>query len=67
MPDLNFPSAKTIQRVRDQTGIPRTTLYALASEGKIDCRKLGRRTLITDESMSRYLMSLPHAPIRRVA
>ena len=67
MSDTNPSGAKTVQLVMSQTGIPRTTLYMLASEGKIDCRKLGRRTMITDESLTRYLTSLPPAPIRQVA
>jgi excisionase family DNA binding protein len=41
------------------SGCGRTKLYALIANGQLDARKLGRRTLITDESLRRFLASLP--------
>ncbi len=36
-------------------GLGRTSIYALINEGKLDTIKLGRRTLITTESMRRLI------------
>lgn len=45
--------------VCDMTGIGRTTLFKLIAEGKLDARKIGRRTLITDESLKKFIADLP--------
>ena len=37
----------------------RTKLYQLIALGLLDARKLGRRTLVTDESLRRFLAGLP--------
>jgi excisionase family DNA binding protein len=41
------------------SGCGRTKIYGLIASGALDARKLGRRTLITDESLRRFLASLP--------
>ncbi len=43
-------------------GFGRTTLYQLINLKLLDARKLGRRTLVTDESLRRFLAGLP--PLR---
>lgn len=40
-------------------GLSRTTIYALLKEGKLEARKLGRRTLIEDASLRRLIEALP--------
>lgn len=46
------------------TGLPRTTIYELLGAGKLDGRKVGRRTIITGDSVRQYLADLPKANIR---
>jgi excisionase family DNA binding protein len=55
----------TIKNATAETGIPRSNLYKLASQGAIEIRKSGRRSLITGESLANYLKNLPQAPIRK--
>ncbi len=40
-------------------GFGRTVAYELIRSGRLDARKLGRRTLITAESLDRLVASLP--------
>ncbi|MBD0275812.1 MAG: DNA-binding protein [Acetobacteraceae bacterium] len=44
------------------SGCGRTKIYHLIALGLLDARKLGRRTLVTDESLRRFLAGLP--PLR---
>lgn len=41
------------------TGIGRTKLYALASEGELDLRKIGSRTIVTAASLRRFIDCAP--------
>jgi len=41
------------------SGICRDYIYRAIREGKLEARKLGRRTIITDEALRSYLNSLP--------
>lgn len=54
----------TVSSAIAATGLPRTTLYDLMAQRKIQSRKLGRRTLIDAASLRDYLASLPPADIR---
>jgi excisionase family DNA binding protein len=54
----------TIEGTTLATGLPRTTIYELIGSGKLDARKVGRRTIITGESLRQYLEALPPANIR---
>jgi hypothetical protein len=45
------------------TGLGNTKLYELIGAGILDARKAGSRTLITAESLNRYIASLPKANI----
>ncbi len=47
-----------------ESGISRSGLYALLSEGKISARKHGRRLLIEGASLRAYLENLPAATFR---
>ncbi|WP_442580568.1 helix-turn-helix domain-containing protein [Mesorhizobium sp. ASY16-5R] len=49
----------TIPEAVQMTGIGRSSLYKLFSEGKVIPRKQGKRTLILVEELKRYVESLP--------
>jgi excisionase family DNA binding protein len=51
--------AYTIAQAAKAAGIGRSTLYAELSAGKLQARKLGRRTLILASDLSCWLSSLP--------
>ncbi len=54
-------SAFTINEASTEIGVGRTKLYREISEGNIEARKLGKRTLILGDELRRYLNSLPVA------
>ena len=56
--------AYTVDEACRVSGHGKTMLYGLIAAGKIDARKSGGRTLITAESLRRYVESLPPAEIR---
>lgn len=39
-------------------GISRTTLYELIADGEINTVKIGRRTLVTQDELERYVHTL---------
>ena len=43
------------------TGLGRDTVYAAIRDGRLVARKLGRRTLITDNDLRQFLAGLPRA------
>jgi excisionase family DNA binding protein len=43
------------------TGLGRDTVYAAIRDGHLVARKLGRRTLITDDDLRQFLVGLPRA------
>ena len=45
-------------------GVGVTKGYEEISEGRLDARKVGRKTLVTMESIKAYVASLPKANIR---
>ena len=53
--------AYTVNEALAAVGIGRTHFYKLASEGKIDLRKLGGRTVATAESLRRLVEEAPRA------
>lgn len=44
-------------------GLGRTKIYELISAGRLDAKKAGYKTLVTSESIARYVESLPKAEI----
>jgi len=54
-------AAHSIAETCALTGIGRDTLYGAIRSGKLIARKLGRRTLITEGDLRRFLESLPKA------
>lgn len=61
---MNERLSLTIAEAARTCGIGRTTLYEIIGAGKLDARKCGNRTLITAESLRKYIASLPAADIR---
>jgi len=51
--------AYSIDEVMKELGISKTKLYEEIGAGKLTAKKLGRRTIITHESLSAYIASLP--------
>ena len=46
-------------------GCKHTKLFELIAKGALDARKMGHRTMITEESLRRYAESLPRIEPRR--
>jgi excisionase family DNA binding protein len=55
---MNTPLLHSIQASTLILGIGRSSLYGLITEGKIYTVKIGRRTLIPDHEIRRYVESL---------
>jgi len=45
-------------------GASRSTVYELIGAGALDARKLASKTVVTVESVEKFVASLPKAPIR---
>jgi hypothetical protein len=54
----------TIEDAVKVSGLARSRLYELMGRGELEARKAGKRTIITSESLRRYIESLPAANIR---
>jgi hypothetical protein len=62
---LNFePLLYRIEDAKRMTGHGTTKIYELMGAEILDARKAGGRTLITGESLRRYVANLPKADIR---
>lgn len=48
----------SINETASLLGVGRTSVYAMLSDKRLECRKLGRRTLVTAESIRRLVESL---------
>lgn len=48
-----------VDEARAALGVGLTKLYELLASGELEAKRLGRRTLITAESLERYVESLP--------
>lgn len=62
--------AVTIEEAQQMLGVRRTTCYSLIGEKKLVANKIGRRTVVTTESIRNFLANLPPAQIsaqKRVA
>jgi len=56
--------AVTLVEASAMSGIGRSSLYRLFSQGKLTPRKAGKRTLILVSELDEYLHSLPKAAVR---
>ena len=64
MNDHEFgPRLYSIAEVKARLGIGNTTVYQEISAGRLVALKLGARTLVTAESLRRYIEALPFADI----
>jgi hypothetical protein len=64
---MTEPLLYTTKAAEEAGGFKTTKLYELIGSGALDARKLGSRTMITAESLKRYIASLPKANIGRAA
>jgi excisionase family DNA binding protein len=53
--------AHSIEQACVLTGLGRDSIYSAIRSGKLLARKLGRRTLITDDDLRQFLAGLPRA------
>ena len=61
--DIAIPSMFSVWGACRYAGISRSRLYVLISEGKVDARKIGGRTIITRASLDSLLSKLPRATV----
>jgi excisionase family DNA binding protein len=54
--------AFSVDEAAMRAGLGRDRVYAAIRDGNLEARKFGRRTIITAESLQRFLNSLP--PLR---
>lgn len=54
--------ARTIPGVRQATGLGTTMIYQLIKEGRLTKIKIGKRSLISEESLRRCLTDLAEKP-----
>jgi len=57
--------AMSVAAAAVEAGIGRDGIYGAIREGRLEARKWGRRTLITDEALQRFLNGLPPLQLRR--
>lgn len=62
MRDVREKLAMSIGEASMRASLGRDHLYCAIREGRLEAKKVGRRTLITLESLERYLRELP--PLR---
>lgn len=65
--ETTTPFALTVPDAVRFSGLNRSALYKLMSEGKLTPRKVGRRTLLLTDDLRHLLATAPAAPIRRAA
>jgi excisionase family DNA binding protein len=56
---LTAKLAHTIPQAVHASGLSRSTLYDALKAGKLRARKSGRRTIIEDEELRRFIATLP--------
>jgi len=54
-----LPIAHSIEQVTKLTNCGRTSIYAVIKSRELHARKIGRRTVILDEELRRWLKALP--------
>lgn len=51
--------AFSIDEAAMRAGLGRDAIYAAVRQGKLEAKKMGRRTLVTADALRRYLDGLP--------
>jgi excisionase family DNA binding protein len=64
---MNEPITKmafSVDEAAMRAGLGRDAIYSAIREGKLEAKKMGRRTLVTDGALRRFLDALPplHLP-----
>ena len=54
-------TAFSVAEICARTGIGRDTVYKAIRTGELNARRIGRRMLITESALRRFLASLPKA------
>ena len=49
------PATRTVQQTCEFTGLSKSTVYNLVNAKRLDIRKVGKRTLITNASIEKLL------------
>jgi excisionase family DNA binding protein len=60
-PQLLGRTAFSVTEVCARTNIGRDTIYTAIQTGKLIARKVGRRMIVTERALERYLEGLPRA------
>jgi hypothetical protein len=55
--------AHSVESIPGKTGIGRTSIIKAIREGQLLARKMGRRTIVVDDDLRKWLNSLP--PLRK--
>lgn len=61
------PAAFDIVNAARIMGVGRSTVFAEIAEGRLEARKVGRKTLVTRNAIQAWLDGLPVRSIRRAA
>ena len=61
--DRERPALRSTKDTQRMLGIGHTKLYELLAQGRLTALKIGRKTLITDESIERLIGEAPVAQI----
>jgi excisionase family DNA binding protein len=59
MDDTLAKMAFSVEGAAIRAGVGRDAIYAAVREGKLEAKKMGRRTLITADALRRFLDALP--------
>ena len=59
MDDKVTKMAFSIDEAAMRAGLGRDAIYSAVREGKLEAKKMGRRTLVTADALRRYLDNLP--------
>lgn len=59
MDDGLMKMAYSVDEAAMRAGLGRDAIYSAVREGKLEAKKMGRRTLVTADALRRYLENLP--------
>jgi excisionase family DNA binding protein len=58
-PDEDAPLLRPVKKTARRLGIGVSTTWKLIADGKLEVKRIGRRTLVTNDSIKRFLESVP--------
>lgn len=56
---IKLKLAYSINETSEVLGVGRTKIYKEIAKGKLEARKIGKRTVVTSEGLNAYIASLP--------